>query len=374
MAEAKVRDIMAVMEDIAPAHLAESWDKPGLAVGNPDCTVKKVLVALDVTKEVIEEAIKKKADMIVTHHPFLLFRKLESITADTPLGKKIYDLISHNIAAFSAHTNLDIAKGGTNDVLADLIGLTDVTLLEETFAEELEKLVVYVPVTHKEQVRDAMCKAGAGCIGNYAHCTFGTDGEGTFLPLEGTNPYLGQQGTLERAKEVRLETVVPVSKVQQVLAAMQEAHPYEEVAYDRFLLRQKGKTEGIGRIGVLENPVSFAEFAENLRKKLGLSHIRLTGEKHTMIKKVALCTGSGASLLDTAIQQEADAYLTGDMKFHEAQTAVEAGICVADVTHYASEVLIVPVLREKLEQAAIAHNWDMEVICSEIDGQTFWSI
>ena len=374
MAEAKVRDIMAVMEDIAPAHFAESWDRPGLAVGNPERTVKKVLVALDVTKEVIAEAVEKEANMIVTHHPFLLFQKLESITADTPLGKKIYDLISHDIAAFSAHTNLDIAKGGTNDVLANLIGLKEAEPLEETFAEDLEKLVVYVPLSHKEQVRDALCKAGAGCIGHYAHCTFGTEGEGTFLPLEGTNPYVGQQGTLERTEEIRLETVIPASKVRQVLAAMVAVHPYEEVAYDRFLLRQKGNTEGIGRIGVLENPVPFAEFAENLRQKLGLSHIRLTGERHTMIKKVALCTGSGASLLDTAIQQGADAYLTGDMKFHEAQAAVEAGICVADVTHYASEALIVPVLQEKLAQAAEKENWDIEVICSEIDGQTFWSI
>ncbi len=374
MAEAKVKDMMAVMEEIAPAHLAESWDKPGLAVGNPESTVKRILVALDVTKEVIAEAIEKQADMIVTHHPFLLFRKLESITADTPLGRRIYDLIVHNIAAFSAHTNLDIVKGGTNDVLAELIGLQNTELLEETESEDLEKIVVYVPMSHKEQVRNAMCEAGAGCIGHYANCTFSAEGEGTFLPLAGTNPYLGQQGILERAKEVRLETVVPASKVQQVLQAMKQAHPYEEVAYDRFLLQQKGKAEGIGRIGVLEKAVPFVEFAENLRQKLGLSCIRLTGDKHAMIKKVGLCTGSGASLLEAAIQKGADAYLTGDMKFHEAQRAVEASICVADVTHYASEVLIVPVLQKKLSQAAKEHHWDVEVICSDIDGQTFWSL
>ena len=158
----RVKDIMGVMEEIAPKKLAENWDKPGLAIGDPEREVKKILVALDVIDPVVEEAKRVGADMIVTHHPMLLFRKIESITADTLLGKRIFNLIQNNIAAFSAHTNLDIAAGGTNDVLAELAGLKNIEILEETWAESLKKIVVYVPVGHEQAVRDAMCGAEAG--------------------------------------------------------------------------------------------------------------------------------------------------------------------------------------------------------------------
>ena len=370
----QVKDIMAVMEQIAPQSLAEDWDKPGLAVGDPSHEVKKILVALDVTKEVIEEAISIQADMIVTHHPMLLFQKIEQITANTSLGSKLYALIQNNIAAFAAHTNLDIAKGGTNDVLAEKIGLQDITLLEETAAQKLQKLVVYVPVSHADAVRQAMCDAGAGHIGQYAQCSFAAKGEGTFLPLAGTNPYLGEVGKLERAEEIRLETIVPVEKVAQAVQAMLAAHPYEEVAYDLYPVVQTGKKEGIGRIGTLPQAVPFAKFAQDLKQVLGLDRIRLTGDPEKMVQKVALCTGSGASFLSLADKLGADVYLTGDIKFHEAQKAVESGLCVADVTHYASEVLIVPVLQKALQQAAQAHGWVLEVVCSAVDGQTFWTL
>lgn len=370
----QVKDIVTVMEEIAPQHLAENWDKVGLAIGNPESEVKKILVALDATKEVIAEAIEKKANMIITHHPMLLFQKMDSITSDTPLGNKIYKLIANDIAAFSAHTNLDIAKGGTNDVLAELIGLQNIELLEITEKEVLQKIVVYVPVSHEQIVREAMCQAGAGHIGKYSCCTFGTKGTGTFLPLEGTNPYLGEQGKLEFAEEVRLETIIPKTKTATVIKAMCQAHPYEEVAFDIYTVEQTGKAEGIGRIGTLPEAMEFSAFATMLKQKLGLGSIRLTGDPHKMIKTVGLCTGSGAEFLSLAQQKGADVYLTGDMKFHEAQKAVDTGICVADVTHYASEVLIVPVLQNILQQTAEQKGWDLEVICSAVNGQTFWSL
>ncbi|MBM6829896.1 Nif3-like dinuclear metal center hexameric protein [Anaerotignum lactatifermentans] len=370
----RVKDIMAVMEGIAPGKLAEGWDRPGLAVGRPEREVKKILVALDVTKEVIAEAIEAQAELIVTHHPMLLFQKFDSITPETPVGEKILTLAEHKIAAFSAHTNLDVAKGGTNDVLAELIGLEQVEILEETWAEELKKIVVYVPLSHGDAVREAMCQAGAGHIGNYACCTFGAKGEGTFLPLEGTHPYLGEEGKLERAEEIRLETIVPASKTARVVEAMLAAHPYEEVAFDIYAVEQKGQREGIGRMGELPEAMEFAAFAKLLKEKLGLDSIRLTGDAHKMIKRVALCTGSGAEFVLPAHAKGADAYLTGDIKFHEAQKAVEAGICVADVTHYASEVLIVPVLQKALEKAAAEKGWELEVLCSKVNGQTFWSL
>ncbi len=370
----KVKDIMGVMETIAPAKLAEGWDKPGLAIGDPEKEVKKILVALDVIESVIEEAKCIGADMIVTHHPMLLFKKIESITADNPLGKRIYALIENGIAAFSAHTNLDVAEGGTNDVLAELAGLEEIEILEETWAQELKKIVAYVPVGYEEAVRSAMCEAGAGHIGAYSHCTFGAAGKGTFLPLEGTNPFLGEQGKLEVADEIRLETIVPAEKVNAVVKAMIAAHPYEEAAYDIYPVEQKGKKEGIGRMGELPEAVPFREFAEMLRKKLQLDHIRLVGDGDKLVKKVGLCTGAGVDFVSLAAAKGCDAYLTGDIKYHEAQKAVELGIAVADVTHYASEVLIVPVLQKKLMEAAQKNGWNIEVVCSEENGQTFWTI
>ena len=186
-----------------------------------------MLVALDVIPPVIEEAIHIGADLIVTHHPMILFQKIKNIQADTSLGKKIYDLIKNDISAYCAHTNLDIAFGGTNDVLAKLAGLENIEILEQTDAEELKKIVVYVPKEHQQTLRKAMCDAGAGFIGNYSNCTFSSEGVGTFLPLEETKPYLGKQGVLEQAQEVRLETIVPNSLLHTVLEAMKKAHPYE---------------------------------------------------------------------------------------------------------------------------------------------------
>lgn len=371
---AKVKDVMAAMEEIAPKRLAESWDKPGLAVGDPEREVRKIFVALDVIEPVIEEAKRIGADMIVTHHPMLLFRKVESITADNALGRRIFALIENKIAAFSAHTNLDVAQGGTNDVLAELAGLEDIEILEETWAEDLKKIVVYVPVGYEDAVREALCAAGAGHIGAYSHCTFGARGTGTFLPLDGTKPFLGERGKLERAEEIRLETIVPAGKLAAAIQAMLAAHPYEEPAYDVYAVERKGRREGIGRIGNLPEPVPFAEFAEGLRQRLGLDRIRLVGDGGKMVRRVGLCTGSGVEFLSAAARQGADAYLTGDIKYHEAQKAVEMGVCVADVTHYASEVLIVPVLQKKLAAAAKENGWELEVACSDVDGQTFWTI
>ncbi len=370
----KVKDIMGVMEEIAPQKLAENWDKPGLAIGDPEREVKKILVALDVIEPVIAEAKRIGADMIVTHHPMLLFRKIESITADHPLGRRIYALIENGIAAFSAHTNLDVAQGGTNDVLAELAGLEHIEILEETWTQPLKKIVVYVPVGFEEAVRNAMCEAGAGQIGAYSHCTFGVQGKGTFLPLEGTQPFLGESGRLEEASEIRLETIVPAERANAVVKAILAAHPYEEVAYDIYPVEQNGGREGMGRIGDLPEAVSFREFAEILREKLHLDHIRLVGEADKRIKRVGLCTGAGAEFIALAKAKGADAFLTADIKYHEAQKAVELGIAVADLTHYESEVLIVPVLQKKLEKAAKDKGWNIEVVCSKENGQTFWHI
>ncbi|MBQ9090643.1 MAG: Nif3-like dinuclear metal center hexameric protein, partial [Anaerotignum sp.] len=289
-------------------------------------------------------------------------------------GRRIFNLIENGIAAFSAHTNLDVAEGGTNDVLAELAGLQNIEILDETWAQVLKKIVVYVPVGHEDAVRNAMCEAGAGHIGAYSHCTFGAAGKGTFLPLEGTKPFLGEQGKLEVADEIRLETIVPAEQVNGVVKAMISAHPYEEAAYDIYPVEQKGKREGIGRIGELPEAVPFKEFAAMLKEKLHLDAIRLVGDGDKMVKKVGLCTGAGVGFVALAHAKGCDAYLTADIKYHDAQEAVEKGIAVADVTHYESEVLIVPVLQKKLTEAAQQNGWDIEVVCSKVNGQTIWHV
>ena len=364
-------EIIKQIETFAPKHLAEQWDNVGLTVGDKNKQVKKVLVALDVIPPVIEEAIHIGADLIVTHHPMILFQKVKNIQADTSLGKKIYDLIKNDISAYCAHTNLDIAFGGTNDVLAKLAGLENIEILEQTDAEELKKIVVYVPKEHQQTLRKAMCDAGAGFIGNYSNCTFSSEGVGTFLPLEGTKPYLGKQGVLEQAQEVRLETIVPNSLLRTVLEAMKKAHPYEEPAYDIYTVEQKGKRYGIGRIGTLKESMTFEQYSIFLKKQLALDSIRIVGERNKNIKTVALCTGSGVEFMEQAHKMGADAYLTGDIKFHEAQRAIEMGLCVADVTHYASEVIVVPILKQFLEQKSKQYHWDIEVIQSSVNGQVF---
>lgn len=367
-------EIIKELERFAPKHLAEKWDNVGLTIGNPHKQIKKILVALDVIPAVIEEAIHIGADLIVTHHPMILFQNIKNIQSNTYLGKKIYDFIQNDISAYCMHTNLDIAFGGTNDVLAELVGLENINILQQTSSEELKKIVVYVPKGHEEIVRQAMCDAGAGFIGNYSQCSFYTEGTGTFLPLEGTNPFLGKQGILERTQEVRIETIVPESFLYTVLEAMKKAHVYEEPAYDIYIVEQKGKCYGIGRIGTLKQSMTFEQYGAFLKKQLALDTIRLVGDKNKVVKTVGLCTGSGVEFMEQSKNMGADVYLTGDIKFHEAQRALEMGLCVADVTHYASEVIIVPILKQFLEQKAKQHHWELEIVQSNVNGQVFWHI
>ena len=362
----KCRDVIKVMEELAPPYLAEQWDNPGLSVGDADQEVSRILVALDVISPVIEEAVSKKADMIVTHHP-MIFGSMKSVTADTLLGRKVIELIAHHICTYSAHTNLDTAFGGTNDTLAELAGLKEIEILGKSYEEPLEKIVVYVPIEAKEAVRKAMCDAGAGFIGKYSDCTFQAEGKGTFMPREGANPYLGQVGALEEAREVRLETIAYRKDMPRVVQAMLSAHPYEEVAYDIYDVKQHGKTFGIGRIGYLEKAKSLEDFAVELKSLLDLSHITIVGEKNRMVKKVGICTGSGIEFMEEACQAGADVFITGDIKFHDAQRALDLGIGLIDATHYASEVLIVPVLQRYLASRLEG----VEVMASQVNGQPF---
>lgn len=342
-----IKDLHRKIEALAPRHMAESWDNVGLLIGDEDQKVNKVLLALDATPSVIDEAIAKGADLIVTHHP-LIFKGIKNINNKTVLGKSILKLIKNNIGLISAHTNLDTAWGGTNDVLASLLGLEQIKILEPQGYDQYKKIVVYAPKSHSEQVREAMCEASAGHIGNYSHCTFNTEGVGTFKPSGGTNPYIGSPHKLEKVDEIRIETIVKEKSLKKVLSAMESAHPYEEIAYDIYNLEQKDLSYGIGRYGVLSEDMTLEKFTEYAKERLNLEYIQYVGHKNKSIRTIALCTGSGMDYVSKAQKVGADVYLTGDIRYHDAQDALFSGMSLVNASHYGTEVLVLPFLEDYL--------------------------
>lgn len=342
------QEIIKELDKLAPPNLAETWDSVGLMVGNPSQEIKNVWTALDVTLPLVEAAVREQVDLIVSHHP-LIFKPIKQLDTSTTAGKIIEQLMKANIAVFSAHSNLDSADGGVNDVLAHTLNLQDVRPLTADFTEKLVKLVVFVPATHEQTVYEAVMAAGAGHIGRYSHCAFVTAGTGTFLPLADTHPFIGQHGALTSVKEVRIETILPERILPPVVSAMLAAHPYEEVAYDIYPLKNQGKSTGLGRIGKIE-PVSLQDFIFDVKKQLNINVVNAVGRSEQRIGKVAVCGGSGASLMLQAKASGADVLVTGDVKYHDALEAAAMGIAVIDAGHYATEQPVVAVLASYLKE------------------------
>ncbi|WP_371369663.1 GTP cyclohydrolase 1 type 2 [Sporomusa rhizae] len=366
----KCRALMAELEKLAPKHLAEEWDNVGLLVGNPEQLIHKAIVALDVDGDVVDEALTVGADMIVAHHP-LIFKGIKNIRADLPLGSLLTKLIKNGIAVYAAHTNLDSAPGGVNDILAQKLKLTDIKALTSVHQDKLCKLVVFVPVSHVEKVRMTMSEAGAGHTGNYSHCSFATEGIGSFLPLAGTNPYIGKTGSLEFVPEYRLETIVPMHLKTQVINAMIAAHPYEEVAYDEYLLLNSGASYGLGRIGGLAEPVSLEMFIGQVKAALNITAVKAAGSVTTKITKVAVCGGSGADLIKNAVNAGADVLITGDVKYHEAQQAVAEGLAIIDAGHFATEQPVVECVASYLANFISKNGYSIEIIASASNRDIF---
>jgi len=356
------------MEQWAPLHYAEDWDNPGLQVGDRQQMINKVLVALTPSEAAADAAVAQGADMLLTHHP-LIFKPIKQVNSDTAVGRIITKLVQHHINLYCAHTNLDITAGGVNDVLAAALQLESVTPLADLARETCYKVVVYVPTDYADAVRQAMCDAGAGCVGNYSNCTFQARGTGTFLPGAHTNPFLGQPGKLERADEYRLETIVPKAALSAVVQAMEAAHPYEEVAYDVFRLENGGAVRGIGRVGMLAKPVSLHAFLEMTAKQLGCEHLAYQGDLQRQVQRVALCGGSGISYLREAKRAGADVYVTGDMKYHDGQAASELDLCVVDAGHFGTEHLITGALADFARQQGLE-----AVVFDEQDYLQHWTL
>lgn len=343
-----VQQVITLMEQLAPRAYAESWDNVGLMVGDRNAIVTGVLTTLDVTEEAISYAIEHDCNLIVSHHP-LIFKGLKQLSCDMAQGRMINQLIQHNIAVYSAHTNLDIAPGGLNDMLANQLGLMDIRGFVKTGEDVLYKVTTFVPESSADAVRHAMGTAGAGKIGNYEHCSFSLHGEGRFIGNEESHPVIGEAGTLTVAPEVQVNAIVDGTHLSQVIESMKAVHPYEEVAYEVLsLVEPKGATQYLGRIGRLPNALNLDTFREWVQEALPEADIRFAGIAPKEIQSIALCSGAGAEFIKDAARLHVDAYVTGDVKYHDAQLAKELGLLVVDAGHFGTESIVASGLRDYL--------------------------
>lgn len=366
---AKGQTIIQFMEEFAPKSLAMPEDSIGLQLGSLQKEVRRVLITLDITEAVVQEAIHKQVDLIIAHHA-IIFKPLRHLQTDTPAGQMIERLIKHDISVYISHTNLDVTEGGVNDVMAQKLQLEDLKVLVPTGEDRIYKAIVYIPTEYKAPVLQAMFAAGAGTIGDYSHCSFQMNGEGSFLPESQSTPFIGKQGEMERVEEVRAETIVPYSKLKKVIQAMKKVHPYEEPAYDVYLLEMKGKTYGLGRTGKLAKPMSLKDFTGHVKQAYEIPQLRLVGDPDRIIKKVALLGGMGSKYMKSAIFAGADVYITGDIDFHTAHDALAAGLALIDPGHHVEKVIKTP-LAERLEERCKNQNYQTEFIVSDIHTEPF---
>lgn len=361
-------EIIQLFESFSPKSLAMEGDKVGLQIGNLSRKVHNVMIVLDVLEEVVDEAIAKDVQLIIAHHP-PIFRPLQKVTSEDPTGRLIEKLIKHDIAVYAAHTNLDVAKGGVNDLLAEALGITNAEVLIPTYKSKLRKLVVFVPSSHEEQVREALGKAGAGSIGDYEFCSYSSIGTGRFLPGEKANPYIGRSGQLETVAETKIETIYPEHMEKKVLSAMFKAHPYEEVAYDIISLENEGETLGLGRIGIIAE-TTLQGFTEVVKKALDVNMVRVVGKLDAKIKKVAVLGGDGNKYFSQALFKGADVYVTGDFYYHTAHDAAALGLNIIDPGHNVEKVMKKGVAK-KLSQLFMEKGFDVKVFPSEIHTDPF---
>jgi len=330
----KIKEVTNLFEDLAPLKLQESYDNSGLIVGNSDSLIDSVLVTLDVTEDVIEEAISKKTRLIVAHHP-IVFSGLKKITGKNYVERILLKAIKNDIAIYAVHTNIDSVTGGVNSKICEKLGLLNCKILQPA-AGQLKKLATFIPVKQAEKVRTALFDAGAGYIGNYDSCGFNLEGLGSFRGGENTNPFVGIKGEIHFEKEIRFETIFPVYLQGKVINALLEAHPYEEVAYDIYPLENKFDKVGMGMVGTLPEPKSENEFLIQLKETFKTGTIKHTALRNKNVQKVAVCGGSGSALLQNAIAVKAEFFVSGDFKYHQFFDA-ENKIVIADIGHFESE-------------------------------------
>lgn len=341
------KEIIKYLEEWAPKGIAWDKDNVGLQVGDPEIKIKNVLLSLDLKEEVIEGALKENCNLIITHHP-ILYHPIKNLDfSKNRIARMIEKLIKNNITLYSAHTNLDFTKHGVSYQLAQKLSLQNIRFLKNLSENQL-KLSVFVPVSNINKVAEAIHQSGGGIIGEYSHCSFRTPGTGTFKGSDKSNPAIGDKGVVEFVEEVKLEVLVDEWKLDQVIGAMKKAHPYEEVAYDIFPLKNDNVNYGIGAIGELKDAMNTNDFLGFVASELKTSTLRYAKSKKQKIKTVAVCGGSCGELVDEVIKQNADAFVTADLRYHTFQDA-EGKILLIDAGHYETEVPILDEIKRRLE-------------------------
>lgn len=334
----RLADVIEVLDAAYPPQLAQSWDSVGLVCGDPHDTLKSVTIAVDATAAVVDEV--PDDGLLLAHHPLLL-RGVDTVAASTPKGALVHRLIRSGRSLFTAHTNADSAAPGVSDALAQALGLTVEDVLEPASgASDTDKWVIYVPAENADAVRAAVFAAGAGHIGDYAHCSWSVGGTGQFLPQDGANPTIGHIGAVEQVAEDRVEVVAPARDRGQILAALRAAHPYEEPAFDVFAVQPTPAGIGLGRIGSLARPEPLRTFVARVSAGLPATTwgVRAAGDPDMPVSRVAVCGGAGDSLLSAAARADVQAYVTADLRHHPAdEHQRDCGVALVDIAHWASE-------------------------------------
>ncbi|NOZ34750.1 MAG: Nif3-like dinuclear metal center hexameric protein [Chlorobi bacterium] len=348
-----IKDITNYLETLAPLSLQENYDNAGLITGDANTELKGTIITLDTIPEVVDEAIQKNVNLIISHHP-IIFKGLKKINGNNYTEKTIIKAIKHDIAIYAIHTNLDNIGEGVNLMLCKKLNLINCKPLVP-LQNQLRKLVTFIPQNYTEKVRKAIFEAGAGHIGNYDKCSFNTDGTGTYRAGENTNPFAGEQNKEHYENETRIETVFPYYLQNEIISALVQAHPYEEVAYDIYTINNVFNNNGAGMIGETKQKISEKDFLEFIKSTLKAGIIRHTALLNKPIKKVALCGGSGSFLLKHAIKEKADIYISSDFKYHEFFDA-DNKILIADAGHFETEQftkeLIFDILTKKFNNFA----------------------
>jgi dinuclear metal center YbgI/SA1388 family protein len=350
----KLSELTNYLESLAPLAYQEDYDNSGLIVGHPDKEITSALVSLDCTEAVVDDAIAKGCQVIISHHP-IVFKGLKKLNGKTYVERVIEKAIKNNIAIYAIHTNLDHVSTGVNARICETLGITDCRILAPKHGL-LKKLVTFVPLNYADKVRDALFAAGAGQIGNYSEVSFNTEGTGTFKAGPNADPFVGQIGVLQNEAEIKIEVIYPVNLESKILVALFMEHPYEEVAYDLYPLSNQLQTVGSGMIGELAEPMNELEFLQMVKYKMNCGAIRYTKLRHKSVKRVAVCGGSGSFLLKNAISAGADVFITADFKYHEFFDAEEK-LVIADIGHFESEQftqnLIVEIIKKKFANFAV---------------------
>jgi dinuclear metal center YbgI/SA1388 family protein len=348
-----VNDITSCLEEFAPLSYQESYDNAGLLIGDPESEVRKALITLDITNDVLDEAIQKECNLVISHHP-LIFHPLKKLSGRNDTQQMVVKAIRNNIAVYAMHTNLDNSVNGLNWFICKKLGLVNCSLLSP-LKGMLRKLITFCPIKHAEKVRQALFDAGAGRIGNYDSCSYSLEGKGSFRALENAKPFVGEKNRIHFEDEIRIEVIYPLFREEALINALKENHPYEEVAYDLYPLSNTYGDAGSGMKGELDPGMDISVFLDRVKSLLRIPVLRHSKSFGQMIRKVAVCTGSGSGLIAEAKKAGTDIFLTADLKYHDF---FEAGdnLLLADIGHYESETfakeLIIDILIGKFPNFA----------------------